>query len=224
MQFGIRSVLFITAIYAGLFAIMRPFGALGIAAAVFPGTAFGALMIFDKTTITRLERAGLLLLTAAPPALVLSCNAQVAIWVGHTNLMVEFTVSDAETGEPIPAARVEVQQAEGGFRDDHDKREFVLVADSAGVIGRECPGTTCTGRSNNLGSVDTFDAYLPQWRFRALAEGFETGEWIELNALQRQGKARAQRTGRGKSRVVLPVSLRKRRANPGKAQPTNVRS
>src|SRR5262245_43104795 len=47
-------------------------------------------------------------------------------------LGVEFAITDAAIGTPVPGARVEIHQAEGGFYQDRDEREFALVSGSDG--------------------------------------------------------------------------------------------
>jgi hypothetical protein len=46
---------------------------------------------------------------------------QTVHWVGGIDLEVEFAVTDAATGEPIPNAGVEIQ-SEGGFNEEQDPR------------------------------------------------------------------------------------------------------
>jgi hypothetical protein len=44
-------------------------------------------------------------------------------WVGGTDLEVEFVVTDVESGDPIPEARIEVH-SEGEFFAEDYKQEF----------------------------------------------------------------------------------------------------
>jgi hypothetical protein len=58
------------------------------------------------------------------------------------------------------------------------------------------------------GFTDTFVVHLPYWRFRVVADGYEPGEWTELDVPQYIRQAR--RAGPRKAKLVVPVSLHKR--------------
>ena len=128
-------------------------------------------------------------------------------WVGNTDLEIEFAVTDGINGSSISGARVEVHSA-GGFYEENYKQEFVLVADDDGVARRECRQCMCCGEQSGLRFTDTFAVYVPCWRFRVVADGYEPGEWIDLNIVEYARRAR--RTGPGTSKLVVPVLLRKR--------------
>jgi hypothetical protein len=95
----------------------------------------------------------LLLIVVAVPLLVWGYDGvQMFYWVGSTDLEVEFAVSDAATGGPISGARVEIQQAKGGFYEDRDEKEFALVTNGDGLASRECRDSMCFGTRSGLGS------------------------------------------------------------------------
>lgn len=151
----------------------------------------------------------LLVAAVVLPLLVWGCDrVQTIRWVGSTDLDVVFAVTDVSNGSPVPGARVEVQ-SEGGLYAEPDKQQFVLVAGADGVARKECQQSMCFGTQSGLGFTNTFVVHLPWWRFRVVADGFKSGEWIDLDVPEyiRQ----VQRTGPGKTVLVVPVSLLKRR-------------
>jgi hypothetical protein len=135
------------------------------------------------------------------------------IWVGETDLVVEFAIKDDATGTSIPRARVEIQQRSGGFYEDREERDFVLVADGDGFTFRECRKSMCFGTRSGLGFTDTFVVHLPYWLFRVLAGEYESSEWINLDVPQYIRQTR--RAGPGKAKLTVPVSLHKKHAEAG---------
>jgi hypothetical protein len=133
-------------------------------------------------------------------------------WVGHTDLEVEFAVTDAATGEPIPKAGLEIH-SEGGFYEEREPRDFKLVAGPDGRVSYLCRNSMCFGTSGLF--TDTFVVHLPWWRFRVVADEYEPGEWTELDVPEYIRQAR--RDGPGKAKLVVPVSLHKRHAEPDAA-------
>src|SRR5438477_9684943 len=69
---------------------------------------------------------------------------QTMTWVGHTDLEVEFVVTDAETGVAIESATITVN-SEGGFCREEGEKSFTLNTDSRGVAQRTCTHCTCSG-------------------------------------------------------------------------------
>jgi hypothetical protein len=133
-------------------------------------------------------------------------------WVGHTDLEVEFAITDAATGAPIPSARVEIQQAKGGFYEDRDEKEFVLVAGADEVAHKECRDSMCFGTQSGLRFTDTFVVHLPYWWYRVVAEGYNSPERADLDVLELRRQVR--RAGPGKAKLVVPVSLHPKQAEP----------
>ena len=136
-----------------------------------------------------------------------SDHIQKTRWVGSTDLEVEFVVTDADTGGPVPSTRVEVQ-SEGGFYEERDKQEFALVAGADGVVRKECRESMCFGTQSGLRFTDTFVVHLPFWRFRGVAEGYEMVEWTELGVPDYVRQIR--KAGPGKTKLVVRLSLHKR--------------
>ena len=165
--------------------------------------------------MARRWRIRLLIAAIALPLLVWGFDrVQTIYWVGSTDLEVEFVVTDAVTGGPIPGARVEVQ-SEGGFYEERDKQEFALVAGADGVARKECRRSMCFGTQSGLRFTNTFVVHLPWWRYRVVADGYDPTEWADLDVLELRRQVR--RAGPGKSNLVVPVSLHKRHAEPGAA-------
>jgi len=135
---------------------------------------------------------------------------QIIYWVGRTDLEVEFAVADAATGSSVPGARVEVQ-SDGGFYEEQDTQEFLLIADAGGIARKVCRHSMCFGTRSGLKFTDTFAVHLPWWKYRVLAEGFEPSEWADLDVLEFQRQA--QQYGPERSKLVVPVLLHKRRAS-----------
>jgi hypothetical protein len=134
-------------------------------------------------------------------------------WVGATDLEIEFVVTEDGSGKPIPRARIEVQ-SERGFpvENGRTREEFVLAADTDGVARKECPNTMCTGEWSGLGFTDTFGVARPHWRLRVSAPGFEPTEWENFPASE--GWTTTLRTGPRTSKLVVPISLRKKEKGP----------
>jgi hypothetical protein len=148
----------------------------------------------------------LLIALIVVPPLVWGCDrVQMIHWVGRTDLQGEFAITNSATGAPISGARVEIQQSEGGFYEDQDEKEFVLVSGGDGLAGKECRHSMCFGTRSGLGFTDTFGVHLPDWRFRVVAPGYESGKWTELVVPQYSRQARW--AGPGKAKLVVPVSL-----------------
>jgi hypothetical protein len=142
----------------------------------------------------------------AVPLFVWGCDrVQMVHWVGSTNLEVEFDTTDAATGSPIPGARVEIQQAKGGFYEDQDEKEFVLVSGGDGLARKECRESMCFGTRSGLGFTHTFVVHLPYWRFRVVADGYEPGAWTEMDVPQYIRQTR--RAGPGKAQLTCRTLL-----------------
>ena len=151
----------------------------------------------------------LLLAACVTPLLVWGYDrAYMIMWVGSTDLTVEFAVTDADTDHPIPGARVEID-SQGGFYEERDKQIFALVADEGGVARKECRESMCFGTQSALRFTDTYVVHMPFWYFRVVAEGYEPTEWEYIDDTELVRKV--QRTGPRKARLVVPVSLHKRR-------------
>lgn len=149
----------------------------------------------------------ILFVLIALPLLLWGCDRLRTIyWVGHTDLEVEFVVTDAANGSPIPQARIEVY-SEGDSYSEDSEREFALATGQDGRVIKECLSSMCSGKESGLRFTDTFAVHLPGWTFRGVAEGYEPGEWRGLAT--RESVRQVQRVDSDKAKLVVPVSLRR---------------
>jgi hypothetical protein len=126
--------------------------------------------------------------------------------IGGTDLTVEFVITDAESGQPIDSAALHIH-SEGGFYADNYTQDFRLVTDSEGIARSVCHENRYTSRSGGLWSTNTFAVYLPDWFITVIARDYQTTESLYLKDIR--PRRAAERTGKGQSRVVVPISLRK---------------
>ena len=120
-------------------------------------------------------------------------------WVGGSDLEIEFAVVEDGTGNPISGAVVEVQPDA-----DEKEKEFRLLTDREGTARRDCRSMV-TGTRSALGFTDTFGIDLPWWRYRAVADGFETNPWSNVRSPGRPRQV--QRLESGKYKLVIQISL-----------------
>jgi hypothetical protein len=132
---------------------------------------------------------------------------QTVAWVGHTNLEVEFVVTDADTGQPIKGATIHVQAEEGGFCEEREKQQFSLVTNEEGTAKRLCKHCMCFGTSG--WNIDTFAVHLPWWFYRVTAESYAPTELTELDVPENVHQV--QRT-KPAAKLVVPISLVKKAA------------
>jgi hypothetical protein len=150
-------------------------------------------------------RKWLLVLGLIPLLLLGFDRVQKMYWVGHTNLEIEFVITAAHSGQPIPGARIEIQP-------EREEQNFVVDADTDGMARKECRECMCFGTVSGLRFTDTFAVHLPWWLFRVSAPGFESSEWVDLTVSD--FLRRVYRAGPGKAKLVIPVSLQKKPAKP----------
>ena len=131
-------------------------------------------------------------------------------WVGRTDLVVHFSVTDAETGLPVSNATVGIRSESGGFCDDREPRSFTIATDANGNAKHTCTNCMCFGSRSAF--ENTFVVHLPWWWFRATATGYSDfePEYLDL-------PANIQRVQRGKTfaTISVPIQLRKLIAEPG---------
>ena len=146
---------------------------------------------------------------AAIPLAVWGCDRlQTIHWVGHTDLEIEFVVTEAATGQPVEGAKIAVV-SEGGFYREREEKELTLVTGQDGIASRVCHDSMCFGTQSGLRFKDTFVVHLPWWHYRVTADGFEPSELAYLVVLEyiRQVK----RIGPGAAKLIVPVSIQKGR-------------
>src|SRR5438477_12868018 len=93
-------------------------------------------------------------------------------WVGRTDLEIVFIVIDGGSGKPIPGAHLEVKSV-GELEQDAREENFVMIAGANGAARKECRNSRCAGADSLLGFPRSYIVYLPYWRYRALAVGFD---------------------------------------------------
>jgi hypothetical protein len=156
--------------------------------------------------MSRQPGTALLAIAVLAPLMVWCCdNLVVAAWVGRTDLDVKFAIVDRSSGLPIPDATIEVQ-SDGGHYDEREPQQFSLSADPMGNAHKVCRNSLCFGKRSRLRFTDTFAVHLPWWRFRVLADGYEPGDWTELNVLEYQRLV--CRNGPSQAKLVVLVSLK----------------
>ena len=135
-------------------------------------------------------------------------QSETALWVGAIELNVNFIITDASSGDPIPKARINIFN-EGGFYDGADEdreKPFDIRTDADGIGARLLRNNRCTGRQSRLRFTDSRRAYWPVWNLRVFADGYETSEWIHLwdgypGEVERESSER--------DRLSVRISLRK---------------
>jgi hypothetical protein len=133
-------------------------------------------------------------------------HTQTIKWIGDTNLVVEFIVTSAESGQPIPDARIEVQSDKSWYDGADDEKNFELSTDAAGAARKQCLNNRCIGTQSGLRITDTYSVYVPGWRVRVLALGYEPSAWVDLNE---EYRGNVQREGQMRDRLVVRISLQK---------------
>ena len=124
-------------------------------------------------------------------------------WVGSTELMIEFVVTDADTGQPLERAELEVYDevpARG-----HDSF-FRLTTDSDGRARQERRRMTA-GRQSNLRLLyDSRSVNIPSWRIVCAAPGYKRSEpfWLPESTHRHN----VERLGPERDRLVVLIALR----------------
>jgi hypothetical protein len=136
-------------------------------------------------------------------------RSQTVKWIGATNLQVEFSVIDADSGNPIPAARIEIS-SDGGFYDgggEEDRtRPFELRTDLKGMAHRVCRNNRCIGTQSGLCFTNTYVVYVPQWHVRVSAEGYDAS--LPLNVYE-EYRGKVRHAGPQDDRLPIQIKLMK---------------
>lgn len=131
------------------------------------------------------------------------------IWVGSTDLEVEFVVTERLSGDPVPNAVIEIH-SEGGFYAEREPRDFKLTTDSDGVATYVCKENMCSGSKGLF--IDTFSVPSPEWTVQVAAKGYEPTDSEPIQTLQ--SPRMAKRTGVRKSKLTVPIALVRASARP----------
>jgi hypothetical protein len=131
---------------------------------------------------------------------------QTARWGGRTDIDIQFRVTDAATGQPIPGARIDLAPEERGerFCEDPITEPFTLVADDNGIASRLTTGCPCGGSQGWF--EDTFGVNFPGWSYRVTADGYSDSEKLQLRTPENGNSAKR---GPPHTTVLIPVALHK---------------
>ena len=128
-------------------------------------------------------------------------------WIGSTELTIEFVVTDAQTGQPLPGAEVYLE-AESGWDFEGNERSLRVTADAEGRVRRGIPNNTCVGSCSNLRLLrDTRAVYVPSWRVTCRASGYQENDPFWLPELPHRQNVR--QVGPRKDILIVPIALRK---------------
>ncbi|AWM38594.1 hypothetical protein GobsT_32280 [Gemmata obscuriglobus] len=152
----------------------------------------------------------LLLVVGGCALVLLLVETSRLMWVGSTDLTVEFVITDADTGQPLNGAEIVVTSRGGFYEGDNRLRakgvreeEFILKTDANGAAEYVCRDSMCHGQSSPLGLNDTFAVYMPHWNITVKALGYSSTALPHLEQFMRS----AERTGPRRSKVVVPIAL-----------------
>jgi hypothetical protein len=152
----------------------------------------------------RLLETLLLIAILGVAGLILLAACWKTAWVGRTDLLIVFAVSDAGGGEPVEGATVDIRQEAGGFCGDRTEKMFALTAGADGGAEHLCQNCMCGGIKSLF--TESFGIHTPQWWFRVSAPGYTSTEWVFLEDVP---EARQVQRLEGFARMVVKVSLRK---------------
>ena len=107
--------------------------------------------------------------------LLLYDRALMMLGVGSTDLMIVLVVVDADSGDPISNAQIEVYPE--GRRND----PFTMTTNTEGVATELCRETITTSRESGLGLTFTETVAVPWRRYQIHAEGYLVSDLIELD-------------------------------------------
>jgi hypothetical protein len=128
----------------------------------------------------------------------------VIVWVGSTDLTIEFVVTDADTGQPVEDADVLIR---GRTRHESEDREWQLKTDRGGIARGFAKGQTCVGRESRLRFTDTYHVYPAEWVVRVKAAGYAETDPLDLH--EPPFRTAARRNGPHQALLVVPIALRK---------------
>jgi hypothetical protein len=146
----------------------------------------------------------LLIVAIAVGTILLGIAGTIRVLEGHgqTVVEVEFLVTDAETGEPIPNATVEVRGQVAETDDGAQEGEVRLATDASGMARYHC---RCTWYGERGWLKSSFLLLLPGWLFQASAPGYEPSQ--EMKFTHEQG--RQSRRHNGGHAFTVPIPLQK---------------
>ena len=109
------------------------------------------------------------------------------LWVGSTELEVEFVVVDADTGAPVEGAEIVVRTGGGWYAGADEEREvggFTLRSDVNGCARRVCQSNMVAGEESGLGFTSIRSVYMPRLVIPCI------GPWVSHDRACHIGPAR----------------------------------
>jgi hypothetical protein len=129
---------------------------------------------------------------------------QTVHWVGHTQLEVEFVVTEAGGGQPVEGATITIRTEEGGFCRWERGKKLVLVTDADGRAKKRC---TCMCFGSSGWRTNTFGIHLPDWWVAVAAPGFRSSQETPLGVIV--GYPFDVRRGEGCAYLMVALELHK---------------
>jgi hypothetical protein len=134
-------------------------------------------------------------------------------WVGSKDLDLSFLVVDADSGEPVKAAKVEVLHEETNFCADRPQVPFTHAGGDDGIARHLSKKCMCFGTEGGWGrwKKDTFAIHIPGWYVRVEAPGYLASEPFYLDTFENQ-----QNVVRGNKTATLEVVVKLHKGTAGK--------
>jgi hypothetical protein len=150
----------------------------------------------------------LLIAVTVIPALIWACDRSgVSIGDGWLDVEMRYLVIDANTGQVVPHATVELID---DFKNPNPMQNRItpLTTNANGMASRICHGAGCTWRRGMLGLSETFTAGCGvSWVLRISAAGHEPTDWFIPDG--REFDWRSEYLGNHKARATISVPLRR---------------
>ncbi|MBA4186536.1 MAG: hypothetical protein C0467_00815 [Planctomycetaceae bacterium] len=161
----------------------------------------------EATPVRKRVRTALIVLSLVAITAALFDRLFCIKWIGNTELTVEFAITDAETGQPVVGATLDIH-SETKYSRPGEEDKFQLRSDHDGVARVVIPHNTCIGDTSGLRFTDIRVVYPPQWTIlRINAQGYQKSE--EFCFFDPRYRQPIVRLARGKDRLVVPIMLRK---------------
>jgi len=129
----------------------------------------------------------------------------IILWQGMTDLEIEFVITDADSGKPVPKGRIEIQEMEPR------NEPFGLIADDAGIARKICPDCRTGGAHSRLRFTDSWVLKMPSFMLHVTAAGYDPSARICL--WEPKYREQVRRIGAGQAKLVVPIFLEKKQAS-----------
>lgn len=130
-------------------------------------------------------------------------------WVGSKDLEIAFRIIDADSGDPVKEAKVEVLHEWTSFCTEDQKPPFSLNAGQDGIAKHLSKQCMCFGTAGGSGSrkKDTFAIHIPGWVLAVEAPGYAATEPFDLDTVENQRRV-IRGTDKAKLEVVVQLNRR----------------